>query len=208
MNFFVQFLSEHATHAHWFIFLGLLLAGCNIPISIDLLVIVSALIASKFIPENLWILYATLLIGCSFSAWISYFLGKSLGDKLKNWKIFKPILSENKIASMQIFYQKYGVWTFIIGRFIPFGVRNALFMTSGMSKMPFRRFIMLDAVACFIWLSLSFSLFFQLGQNFETLWEKVKTINTYIFITFSLAVIVIFWYKKINRTRSKKSNSL
>lgn len=208
MNFFVQFLSEHASHAHWFIFLGLLLAGCNIPISIDLLVIISALIASQFLPENLWLLYGTLFVGCSLSAWISYCLGKTLGNKLKDWRIFKPILSEKKLSSMQNFYQKYGIWTFIIGRFIPFGIRNALFMTSGMSKMPFLRFITLDSIACFIWLSLSFSLFFQLGQNFETLWAHVKIVNTYIFIAFSIAVIVIFWYKKANRTRSQKDKLL
>ncbi|MES2199968.1 MAG: DedA family protein [Chlamydiota bacterium] len=208
MNFLVQFMSEHAFHAHWFIFLGLLLAGCNIPISIDLLVITAALLSAQFVPENLWLLYGTLLVGCSLSAWISYFLGKTLGNKLKNWKIFQPILSEKKLASMQKFYQKYGVWAFIVGRFIPFGVRNALFMTSGMSKTPFLRFVVLDFIACFIWISLSFTLFFHLGQNFDTLWAYVKMINSYIFIAFSIAVIVIFWYKRVNHIRSKKSNPL
>ena len=208
MSLLVQFISDHASHAHWFIFLGLLLAGCNIPISIDLLVITAALLSAQFVPENLWILYSTLLIGCCLSAWISYFLGKTLGNKLKNWKIFQPILSEIKLASMQKFYQKYGIWAFIVGRFIPFGVRNALFMTSGMSKTPFLRFATLDFIACFIWISLSFTLFFHLGQNFDTLWAHVKTINSYIFIAFSIAVIVIFWYKRANHIRSQKSKSL
>lgn len=207
MNFLAQLISNHASHAHWFIFLGLLLAGCNIPISIDLLVITAALIAAQFAPENLWLLYGTVLVGCSFSAWISYFLGKTIGNKLKNWKIFQPILSEKKLTSMQIFYQKYGIWAFIVGRFIPFGVRNALFMTSGMSKTPFLRFITLDFIACFIWISLSFTLFFHLGQNFDTLWAHVKMINSYIFIAFSIAVIAIFWYKRVHLIKSQKSKS-
>lgn len=207
MDLFVQFISDHASHAHWFIFLGLLLAGCNVPISIDLLVISAALLAAQFVPENLWLLYGTLLIGCSFSAWISYFLGKKLGDRLKTWKIFKSILSEKKIASVKTFYQKYGIWAFVIGRFIPFGIRNALFMSNGMSRTPFLRFVILDFIACFIWISISFSLFFYLGQNFDTLWAHVKIINSYIFVSFSLAVIAIFWYKRANRIRLHKSKS-
>ena len=206
MNFFTEILSKHASHAHWFIFVGALLAGCNIPVSIDLLVITAAILAAHFVPENLWILYLSLLLGCLFSAWISYFLGKVLGTKLKTWKLFQPLLSEKKVASVQDFYKKHGIWAFVIGRFIPFGIRNALFMTSGISKMPFLRFITLDFMACFIWVSLSFTIFFHLGQNFDSLWTYMKKINSYIFIIFSIAVIATFWYKRINRSKSKKAN--
>ena len=41
---------------------------------------------------------------------------------------------------MMGFYKKYGALTLVIGRFIPFGVRNAIFLTSGISKMPFAKF--------------------------------------------------------------------
>jgi len=203
MNSLAQFLSNHAEHAHWFIFLGALLAGCNLPISIDILLIMAALISAQFVPENLWILYSSLLVGCSISAWISYSLGRLLGNKLRK----KPSL-EKRISSMQAFYQKYGIWAFILGRFIPFGARNALFMTTGMSRIPFLRFAFFDSIACFIWVSLFFTLFFHLGQNFEKLWFYAKTFNTYIFIGFSIAVIALFWYKRLQNTRShSKSKS-
>ena len=44
---------------------------------------------------------------------------------------------------MQIenYYTKYGVVTLLIGRFIPFGVRNCLFVTAGIGKMRFWKFI-------------------------------------------------------------------
>lgn len=203
MESLIQFLSNHASHAHWFIFLGLLLAGCNIPISIDVLLILAAVFSAKFVPENTALLYSFLLAGCIMSAWISYSLGRVLGSRLSQWKLFKPVLSQEKMQKLRHFYKKYGIWTFIIGRFIPFGVRNCIFMTSGLSKMPFLRFALQDLLACFIWVTSYFILFYQIGQNFETIWDHVKTLNLFIFLTFTLAVITIIWYKQIKKSQAK-----
>ncbi len=207
MESIVHFLKEHAAHSHWFILLGLLLAGCNVPISIDVLVIIAAILSSQFVPENTYLLYFIVLGGCYLSGWIAYFLGRTLGPKLQKLPLFKHILSEKKIASMQKFYQKRGVWAFIIGRFIPFGIRNCLFMTSGLSKMPFLRFILLDAIACFLWVTTFFTLVFHVGHNFETIWTYVKTGNIFIFVIFSIAVIGGFWYKRVKNAPIRKDQS-
>ena len=206
MDSIVEFLSTHASQAHWYIFIGVLLAGCNIPVSIDALVIIAALLAAQFVPENLWILFNSLFIGCCLSAWISYSTGRLLGQAFKNKPFFQKIFPEKRITSMQNFYQKYGLWAFILGRFIPFGARNALFLTSGMSRIPFARFAFFDSIACLIWVSTCFSVFFHLGQNFEKLWEYAKAFNTYIFLAFSIAVIAIFWYKRLQYVRSQQKS--
>ena len=56
----IDFFSAHAPQAHWFILIGLLLAGCNFPISIDVLVIIAALFSAEFVPENTILLYEIL----------------------------------------------------------------------------------------------------------------------------------------------------
>lgn len=202
MNFFMTLLSDHAGHAHWLIFFGALLAGCNIPISIDLLVLAAAVIAARFVPEHTLLLYSFLVTGCIISAWIAFGIGKIMGPKLRTLPFFRSFLSEKKMDALQNFYKRNGPFTFLIGRCIPFGVRNALFLSSGMSGMPFLRFVILDGTACLIWASVLFFLFFRLGQNFETLWMQVKIVNGYIFAGFSVVVIGIFWYKKTKRIKT------
>jgi membrane protein DedA with SNARE-associated domain len=203
MDSLISFLSEHAAHSHWFILAGLLLAGCNLPISIDVLLILAAIFSAKFVPENTYLLYSFLLGGCTVAAWISYALGRTLGVKISKWPLFRSLLSEKKIEKIRIFYQKHGAWAFIIGRFIPFGVRNCIFMSSGLSKMPFVRFALQDFIACFIWVTLYFTLFYHVGQNFEVIWHYVKTLNLFLFLTFALAVIAVVWYKQVKRSKSK-----
>jgi membrane protein DedA with SNARE-associated domain len=203
MESFVEFLSLHASHAHWFILLGLLLAGCNIPISIDLLLILAAFFSAQFVPENTYLLYSFVLIGCTLGAWISYTFGRTLGGKLAKKKLFRTLLSESRVAKLKMFYQKHGIWTFIIGRFIPFGVRNCIFMTSGLSKISFLRFALQEFLACFIWVTAYFILFYHVGQNFEAIWNSVKTFNLFLFLTFAIAGIGIIWYKRTKRPTAR-----
>ncbi len=201
----IEFLSAHAMHAHWFILIGLLLAGFNLPISIDILVIIAALFSSKFVPEHTFLLYSFLLVGSLLSAWISYTLGRTIGLRLAKWKLFQPFLSDQKVEKLRSFYKKYGILAFIIGRFIPFGIRNCLFMSSGLSKMPFLRFALQDFLACFIWVTTCFTLFYHIGQNFEVIWYYVKTFNALIFLIFTVAVISVIWYK---HTKSLKTSRM
>ncbi|NGX39108.1 MAG: Inner membrane protein [Chlamydiae bacterium] len=196
MEKWLVFIQNHAAHAHWFLFGATLLAGLNIPISIDLLMIIAATLAAKVVPEHTALLFFAMFFGCIFSAWIAYFLGKKLGTKLLQWPLFSKIFSKKRLAKVKAFNKKRGSFAFIIARFIPFGVRNVLFMVSGMSRTPFKKFALWDAIGCGLWCSLSFFLYYTLGKNIELLYTRVKMVNLLLFAAFSVTVIGIIWYKK------------
>lgn len=194
MEHLLTFIQNHAEHAHFFLFALALLAGLNVPISIDLLMIAGATLAATILPQNLYLLFFSLFLGCVLSAWIAFFLGRLLGSKL---------MSKKWMLKVQAFYQKRGPIALVLGRFIPFGVRNALYMSSGMSKLPFARFALWDGLACLLWSVLSFSLYYAVGKNIDTLHSHVKSANIAIFGAFSVTVIGIIWYKKRKTIKEK-----
>lgn len=202
MDKFFEFVIQNAHLAHWFIFGGIILAGMNIPISADLLVIIASVLAATVVPEHTILLFLSVFLGCYFSAWVAYWIGRKFGPKLMRWRFFQKILSVEKIEKMRIFYEKRGLMALIIGRFIPFGVRNAIFMSAGMSKMPFSKFIVRDLFACFLWSSSTFSAFYFLGQNHQVLYRYVKTFNILIFAVFGVTVIAFIWYKQRKKSRA------
>jgi membrane protein DedA with SNARE-associated domain len=104
---------------------------------------------------------------------------------------------------VQQYYKKYGFWTLLIGRFIPFGVRNCLFLTAGMGKMHFGKFILSDGIACLCSNLALFSLAYTLSRHYNELMELLKTFNLAIFIGFLVTGIAIFWYKKRNSNRKR-----
>jgi membrane protein DedA with SNARE-associated domain len=203
MQKIIEIVTQHAHTAHWYIFAAILLAGVNIPISIDVLILCSAFLAAIVIPEHTFYLFLSCWLGCTFSAWIAYWLGRYLGQKLCRIRWLSRLFNPPRLEKMKAFYEKNAFTTFVVGRFIPFGVRNCLFMSSGMSRMHFGKFALMDTIACTLWCSICFFLFYYLGQNVQTVWQHVKTFNLLIFAAFSVTVIGWVWYK-IRKNRQHK----
>lgn len=167
----------YAPQAHWILFLLLLLSGFNIPISEDFLLILGGALCSTCIPEHTFRMWLFLYLGCIFSAWIAYGLGRHFGPRLYTMRWFKRILTPQRIKKLHHYYEKFGVFTFIVGRFLPGGVRNGLFMTSGLGKMPFLLFALRDGFACLISTTVLFFIGFKAGQHADKIWDLIKQID-------------------------------
>ena len=135
----IQIIQSNIEYAHFIIFGTLLLAGLNIPVSEDAMLFIAALLASGN-PEYLPHLFMGVYLGAYFSDLICYTLGRVLGPKLFSIKFLAGMAPPERIDKISAYYDKYGVMTLILGRFIPFGVRNALFLTAGLGKMNFTKF--------------------------------------------------------------------
>lgn len=203
MDTWIEYIQTHANYAPIFLFIGSLLAGMCVPISIDLLMIIAGTLAATAVSGNTYHLFFSMLLGCMFSAWIAYWIGRTLGSQLMKTRYFAKMLSKKRMDKVEVFFKKRGLYALLIGRFIPFGVRNCLYMTSGISKMSFPKFAFCDAFACFLWTLLTFSLYYTLGKNIETIYSQVKFANLLIFIAFSVTVIGIIWYKKRKKAKEK-----
>jgi membrane-associated protein len=185
-------LIQSNVHMAPFIIFGmLLLAGFNIPISEDGMLFISALLANKN-PDHLVPLFIGVYLGAYFSDLICYSLGRFLGPKIFEIKMFKNMVPQERIDRIHAFYEKYGIVTLIFGRFIPFGVRNGLFLTAGLGKMDFLKFALSDLLAATITCSLYFTLYYKFGS---TVVEFVKEANIAIFGV-ALVVVLILWLKK------------
>ena len=195
MEELLQIIQANIQYAHFIIFGTLLLAGLNIPISEDAMLFISAILASKN-PDYLPHLFIGVYLGAYFSDLICYSLGRVIGPKLFEIRFFSNMVSTERITKISTYYQKYGVVTLILGRFIPFGVRNALFLTAGLGKMNFIKFALSDLLACTISSISFFSLYYYYGESVVT---YIKQGNM---VLFSLVFIIlgIFWYRRKQTT--------
>lgn len=203
METLIDLITANAAHAHWWFFSLLILAGLNLPISEDLLIITSAVMAATVIPQNLVKLFIFVFFGCYFSDWLSYWMGRSLTPWLKKRRFLGKLVDNKRIEKVNKFYAKYGVFTLIIGRFIPFGMRNFLFMSAGMGKMNFRKFMIVDGIACLLSNSTLFLLSFSLAENYPALMSLLHKMNITFFVTFLVFGIFVVCYRLY---KAKKKN--
>ena len=204
------YICENAHNAHWIIFCLLLLAGLNIPISEDVMLLSGGAIASSCIPDHTMRLFIWIFLGCYLSAWEAYWIGRLLGPKLYKIPILKNIVTPARTDKLRHFYAKYGIFTFIFGRFCPGGIRNALFYSSGLTKMPFNLFILRDGIACAISSTVLFFVGYKFGENIDVvlkIFHRYSQIVLILIITVISIALLFFWYKhrKSNKINNKEN---
>lgn len=186
-----QYICAHAIYAHYLFFGLLVLTGFNVPISEDLLLLMAGVIANLCIPEQVFHLYIWLFAGCIISGWIAYWLGRLFGQHLYKIPFLKSVVTPSKIHKLQGYYERFGVFAFIIGRFIPCGFRNALFITSGMGRMPFPLFVFRDFVGALI----ASATLYTIGYHSATFADELFIFfHRYEFFALICAVSLIFLF--------------
>ena len=181
----------------------LLLAGCNIPISEDLIIITGALLSQEkpsILIPNLIAIYIGVIVSDFFVYWIGTRVRKGTA---KNG-IFFSLVPEKTIEKMHNKLDKYGIFTFIICRFIPFGVRNTLFFTSGFFNLRLRVFALYDIIAAMISINTLFFLAYFLGDDVK---KPLKIAGLVLFILLVSGVLTLFvriivlWRRKKKETQ-------
>lgn len=197
MESVIAFVCEHAHYAPWIILILLLLTGIGLPISEDILIIGAGVIATTCIPDHHLLLFLSAYIGAVLSAWESYWIGRCLGPQLFKIHYFSHFVHEKRLEQLRYYYNKFGIFAFIVGRFCPGGIRNGLFLSSGLTKMAFPLFIFRDSIAAFI----STLTFYFIGYLFGTHLDLIKHyLKRYseVFIALSIGLLVIYviyyWY--------------
>lgn len=182
-------------YAPFIVFGLLLLAGLNLPVSEDLMIFTCALLAAKN-PDYFHQLVIGLFLGAYLSDIICYsVMGRYFGTKIRKYKMFKKMVTDEQIEKVSDYYHKYGILTLIIGRFIPFGVRNALFFTAGLSKMNAVKFCIGDLIATLLSAGTYFYLYYTYGEQAV---DFIKKSNYFIF-AFFLAVILAVIVKRMGK---------
>lgn len=188
-----------APNVHFISFGLLILAGFNFPVSEDLVFIVSASIAATIVPENTVYIFTGCFLGAYFSDVIAYVLGRTLGRKLLKISFFQKFFPEEKIEKIERYFLKYGGKTLFFGRFIPFGMRNVLFATSGIVKMKIRKFLAVDLMALSVTSTIMFYLGYSLGRNYKVIFPYLNRYKFAILAIFILFIVFILIRNRMNK---------
>lgn len=118
----------------------------------DSLLFAAGMLAAQY-PEslNIWLVIALLLIAAIIGDSLNYSIGKNIGNRMLNLKIFnkKPIQPQH-IEKTHDFYNKYGSKTIVIARFVPI-VRTLAPFVAGIGKMNYSTFISYNILGAILW---------------------------------------------------------
>jgi membrane-associated protein len=118
-----------------------------------------------------------------------YAKGKWLGPKLFD-KPDARIFKRSYLDKSNAFYEKYGLWAFITGRFLPV-IRTIIPMLAGASGISWGRFSYLNVIGAVIWIGSLTPIGYFLGKAYPQL------INYSIYLLLGFIVLASFPMLKI-----------
>jgi membrane-associated protein len=140
------------------------------------------------------------IFGLVFGSMIAAILGDSIGyafGRRVGPRIFSRedsiFFHKKHIGRAQAFYEKYGVKTIILARFVPI-VRTFAPIVAGVGKMEYKTFIAYNVIGGIFWAGLMTLAGFFLGKTFPGIGSYVHYIIAAIIIL-SIVPIIIEWRK-------------
>ena len=149
INYMLELLGGYVYLGLWFVIFAEtgLAAGFFLPG--DSLLVVSGLFAAAGKLNVALVMLAFFLgsvIGDSTGYWTGRVMGKTLFNR-ESSRIFKP----SRVEKARAFFEKYGVKTVILARFIPI-VRTFAPIVVGASAMPYSRFLPFSIIGGLLWI--------------------------------------------------------
>lgn len=179
------------------IFAMLVAAGLGVPIPEEIPVVTGGVMSAH--PElglHWWIMLPICILGVVISDGLLYGVGRLWGPRLLEYPWVKTrLMPPARQAEIQGNFHKYGVKILLFARVLP-GIRAPIFITAGIMRLSFAKFLLADGIYAIPGVSLLFFLGWWFTDQFLEVVQRVENIRplivvvvitvvgTYLFIRF------------------------
>jgi membrane protein DedA with SNARE-associated domain len=124
-------------------------------------------------PLYRWLMLPVCIAGVIIADMILYGIGRFAGTTLLKSRWTARFYPKAKREKTEHNFERHGVTMLIFGRLLP-GIRAPLFLTAGVMRLPFVRFLLADGIGAILGNSLLFFLAFWFGDQFKELVDEAK----------------------------------
>lgn len=143
-----------------------------------------------------WTIIA-ILIGDS----ILFSIGHRFGHRIFQIPLLNKLLTPQRVRKANIRFHRYGNRVVFVGRFMA-GVRGTVFLTAGVLKMPYRRFIFFDGLAALVSAPVIVYLAYRFGSHLEEAAQLARETSwTLLVMVAVLAVGMSFLWVRVRKRR-------
>ena len=117
---------------------------------------------------------------------IGYAVGRIFHEKAKHYRFYQ--MAQPRVERL---IAKFGGYAIIISKYI-YGIRAAMCVFYGVGRMPFHRFLMLDAISCSVWVLLLAGTGYFFSGAITSIIGDFQQVGVALFFLILFAVIIIY----------------
>jgi membrane protein DedA with SNARE-associated domain len=186
---------EHFTYLG--IFLALFGAGLGVPVPEEVPVVAAGVLAHEAV-VRWWIALPVCLLGVLTGDVVLYWIGRHWGERILEWSAVRRVLTPAREEQFLAGYRRHGVKIVFTARHL-MGVRAAAFLTAGIARVPFGRFLAVDAAAAMIGVPAAFGLAFLFTDQVQRIMHEVhraeRWLALYALLALAAWLIYLAWRK-------------
>jgi membrane protein DedA with SNARE-associated domain len=149
---------------------ALLAAGVGIPIPEDLTLLGAGYLAWRG-DVPLWAAWLVGLVGITVGDSTLYWIGRTLGPSITRRRFISHHLTPARLARLEELLDRHGSRTILLAR-LAAGFRGAFFLTAGVARMPYSRFLLFDLIAAWV----STTVWVLIGRRFGGHIDRVRQV--------------------------------
>jgi membrane protein DedA with SNARE-associated domain len=163
-------------YGYWIVFMAILLDNAGLPIPGELLLLAFGVVAKDGHLDlllGLLVAATAALVGDNIGYWIGRLFGSRVLARASRTPRFKP-----------------GQASVVFGRFVV-GARVLLAPVAGLTRMPFGRFLVCDAVGCLVWAGAFILIGYASGVRLEAMQQGLRVVS--VVAQVAIAVAAAAW---------------
>jgi membrane protein DedA with SNARE-associated domain len=160
------------------VFAALVAAGVGFPMPEELPIVTAGALAGQAAQDatsslRWWLLLPLCILGVVISDGLLYLAGRIFGLGLLELPLVARLLRRERLERIQNNFRRYGVLILLFARFLP-GIRSPIFLTAGIMRLSFRRFLLADGLYAIPGVSLLFFLAYWFTDQFRDLVTRAE----------------------------------
>jgi membrane protein DedA with SNARE-associated domain len=161
------------------VFAALVAAGVGFPMPEELPIVAAGAACGHSVQDphsalRWWLLLPLCILGVVISDGLLYLMGRIFGLGLLRFPLVSRVLPRERLERIQRNFRRHGVMILLFARLLP-GIRSPIFLTAGIMRLSWRRFLLADGLYAIPGVSLLFFLAFWFTDQFRTLVERAET---------------------------------
>ena len=181
------------------LFLILFIAGLGVPIPEELPIVTGGVLSNQMV-LRWWIALPVCIVGVLVGDVVLYWAGHHWGERVLGWRPVRWVLTQAREEQLKAAYRTHGVKIVFTARHV-MGLRAAAFLTAGIARIPFWKFLAVDGIAALVSVPFGFFLAFLFADQVEQVFRDVHRIERWL--TLAALVGVAIWVTILVRRRGR-----
>jgi len=193
------------------VFAVLVLGSLGVPIPEEMAIIAAAVLSHEGL-VRWWLALPICLLGVLSGDMALYWVGRHWGADVLAWRVVRLVLTRKREQWLKAAYRRHALKTVVTARHV-MGLRAAAFLTAGMARVPFWKFVVADAGTAALGVPLGFGVAYFFTEQITAIAADVHRVERWLALAGLLVLAVVLgvgvwrWKRRLGTERLEGEQS-